>query len=109
MGRKGIHKVSAFSSELGLVLGQEKVAGKSSGFERTGRSHGRVVAQVVLAAAAGEAIDPAQWPGCKTVGYVVSQRVVKGAPAKVEERYYISSRELSAQQLERINKIRLII
>jgi predicted transposase YbfD/YdcC len=165
--QRAIHRVSAFSSELGRVLGQEKVAGKSheitaipellealyikgllvtidamgcqreiaakivekggdsllavkgnqrkllqalreviaeasasdSGFERTDCSHGRVVAQVALATAAGEAIDPAQWPGCKTVGYVVSQRLVKGAPAKVEERYYISSRELSAQQL----------
>jgi predicted transposase YbfD/YdcC len=74
-----------------------EASASDSGFERTDRSHGRVVAQVALAA--GEAIDPAQWPGCKTVGYVVSQRFVKGAPAKVEERYYISSRELSAQQL----------
>jgi hypothetical protein len=54
---------------------------------------------IAEASAAGEAIDPAPWPGCKTVGYVVSQRAVKGAPAKAEERYSISSRELSAQQL----------
>jgi predicted transposase YbfD/YdcC len=37
-------------------------------------------------------IDPELWPGCKTVGCVVSQRVVGDKVAELEERYYISSR-----------------
>lgn len=165
--QRAIHMVSAFSTELGLVLGQEKVADKSNeitaipellealyikgllvtidamgcqreiaakivekggdyllavkgnqrkllqalkeaiteasasdrGFERIDHSHGRIVAQVALAAPAGEVIELAQWPGCKTVGYVVSQRIVKGKPAEVEERYYIGSREQNSRQL----------
>jgi hypothetical protein len=43
-----------------------------------------------MSAPADEAIDPVQWPGCKTVGYAVLQCIVKGAPAKLEERYYIN-------------------
>jgi predicted transposase YbfD/YdcC len=159
--------VSAFSTELGLVLGQEKVAGKSNeiiaipellealyikgllvsidamgcqreiaakivekgadyllavkgnqptlhqrvrdlisdaqlandGFKHVDKSHGRTVMQLSWVAASGKEIDPELWPGCKTVGCVVSQRVVGDKVAELEERYYISSRKLTAEEL----------
>jgi hypothetical protein len=65
------------------------------------RSHGRVVMQLNWAAPRGEEIDQALRPGCKTVGCVVPQRVVGGKLAKLEERYDISSRVLSADELAR--------
>ena len=159
--------VSAFSTELGLVLGQEKVAGKSNeitaipellealhlkgllvsidamgcqreiagkivekggdyllavkgnqptlhqqvrdlisdaqlandGFKHVDKSHGRTVMQLSWVAASGKEIDPELWPGCKTVGCVVSQRVAGDKVAELEERYYISSRKLTAEEL----------
>ena len=159
--------VSAFSTELGLVLGQEKVAGKSNeitaipellealhikgllvsidamgcqreiaakvtekgadyllavkgnqptlhqqvrdlisdaqlandGFKHVDKSHGRTMMQLSWVAASGDEIDSALWPGCKTVGCVVSQRVVGDKVAELEERYYISSRKLTAEEL----------
>ena len=78
-----VHMVSAFSTELGLVL----------------KSHGRTVMQLSWVAASGKEIDPELWPGCKTVGCVVSQRVVGDKVAELEERYYISSRKLTAEEL----------
>jgi predicted transposase YbfD/YdcC len=164
-----VHMVSAFSTNLGLVLGQEKVAGKSNeitaipdlldalyikgllvsidamgcqreiaakildkggdyllavkgnqptlaqqvrdlvsdaqtagpGFEHVERGHGRTVLQMSWAAPSGNEIDPALWPGCKTVGCVVSQRFVGDTAAEMEERFYISSRALSAEELAR--------
>jgi predicted transposase YbfD/YdcC len=164
-----VHMVSAFSTELGLVLGQEKVAGKSNeitaipalldalyvkgwlvsidamgcqreiaariidkggdyllavkgnqptlqqqvqdlicdvqarnaGHEHVERSHGRTVLQLSWTAPSRELIDPALWPNCQTVGCVFSQRIVGDKAAELEERYYISSRELSAEELAR--------
>ena len=55
--------------------------------------------QLSWVAASGKEIDSALWPGCKTVGCVVSQRVVGDKAAELEERYYISSRKLSAEEL----------
>ena len=166
-GESAIHMVSAFATELGLVLGQEKVAAKSNeitaipellealsikgllvtidamgcqksiakqivakkgdyllmvkgnqptlhqqvrdlisdaqlandGFKHVDKSHGRTVMQLSWVAASGKEIDPELWPGCKTVGCVVSQRVVGDRAAELEERYYISSRKLTAEEL----------
>ena len=162
-----IHMVSAFATDLGIVLGQEKVSGKSNeitaipellevlylkgllvsidamgcqhdiaakivdkgadyllavtgnqpalhqrvrdlisdaqagsdGFKHVDRHHGRIVMPLSWVASSGTKIDPALWPRCKTVGCVVSQRVVGEKVAKLEKRYYISSRSLSAAQL----------
>ena len=55
--------------------------------------------QLSWVAASGDEIDSALWPGCKTVGCVVSQRVVGDKVAELEERYYISSRKLTAEEL----------
>jgi len=48
--------------------------------------------QLSWVAASGNEIDPELWPGCKTVGCVVSQRVVGDKVAELEEHCYISSR-----------------
>ncbi len=164
-----VHMVSAFSTDLGLVLGQEKVSGKSNeitaipellealhikgllvsidamgcqreiaekivqkggdyllavkgnqptlyqqvrdlisdaqgateGFEHVRHDHGRSVLQLSWSTPSGKEIDTALWPGCKSVGCVVSQRIVGEKVAELEERYYISSRPLRAEELAR--------
>ncbi len=166
-GEPPVHMVSAFATELGLVLGQEKVAGKSNeitaipvlldalylkGFlvsidamgcqkniaaqivakggdyllavkgnqpklserietalidlretltphEYTEKSHGRIVIQVTRTLSAKNIVDTSDWPKCTTIGLVDSFRVVGGKPSALEQRYYISSRELSAEEL----------
>ena len=164
-----VHMVSAFSTGLGLVLGQEKVAGKSNelralpelldalhlkgllvsidaqgcqrdiaakiiakggdyllavkgnqptlhqvvrdlvtgaqnqggGCEHVQNGHGRTVLQLSWATPSGPDVDTALWPACKTVGCVVSQRIVGGMVAELKQRYYISSRQLTAEELSR--------
>ena len=71
----------------------------NDGFKHVDKSHGRTVMQLSWVAASGKEIDPELWPGCKTVGCVVSQRVVGDRAAELEERYYISSRKLTAEEL----------
>lgn len=51
-----------------------------------------------VADAAGT-VAPQHWPDCKTVGCVVSQRIVGTKVCELEERRYISSRVLSAPAL----------
>jgi predicted transposase YbfD/YdcC len=162
-----VHMVSAFATGRGLVLGQEKVAGKSNeitaipalldalylkgllvsidamgcqreiaarivdkgadyllavkgnqptlhqqvqdlicdaqahqaGHEHVQRAHGRTVLQLSWTAPSGDEIDRTDWPGCQSVGCVVSQRIVGDKVAELEQRYYISSRALSAEEL----------
>jgi len=164
-----IHMVSAFATELGIVLGQEKVAGKSNeitaipelldalylkGFlvtidamgcqkniarqitakggdyllmvkgnqpslleaiedtfidqhdvpgvdrqSQVDKSHGRLVGQIASVLPAKGVVDPADWPKCKTIGRIDSIRKIGDQESGLERRYYISSRDLSAQQL----------
>lgn len=162
-----VHMVSAFHTDLSLVLGQEKVAGKSNeitaipellaaldlggylvsidamGCQRTiaerivtqggdyllavkgnqptllrmiadafvGRagaqprhedvekSHGRTVGQFAWVASAEGIVDPQQWPGCRSIGRILTQRVEGERYAEPEFRYYLSSRDLSADAL----------
>jgi predicted transposase YbfD/YdcC len=70
-------------------------------FEHVERGHRRTVLQMSWGAHSGNEIDPALWPGCTTVGCVVSQRFVGDTAADLEERCYISSRALSAEKLAR--------
>lgn len=168
-GETAIHMVSAFATELGVVLGQEKVAGKSNeitaipvlldalylkgflvsidamgcqkriarqitgkggdyllmvkgnqpalleaiettfidrhqneGVDRQGlaeKSHGRLVGQIASVMPAKGTVDLADWPKCKTIGRIDSIRVVGDKASDLEQRYYISSRDLSADQL----------
>jgi predicted transposase YbfD/YdcC len=160
-----VHVVSAFATELGLALGQEKVADKSNEItaipallaaldvkgclisldamgcqkevakaivvreadyllavkenqpklrqavacalmDRPGeqvahvqKGHGRTVLQQVTIAPAEGFVDAAAWPGCKTVGRVDSMRLDGQGQSVLEQRYYLSSRELSAEAL----------
>ena len=71
----------------------------NDGFKHVDKSHGRTVMQLSWVAASGKEIDSELWPGCKTVGCVVSQRVVGDKVAELEERYYISSRKLTPEEL----------
>ena len=168
-GETAIHRVSAFATELGVVLGQEKVAGKSNeitaipalldalylkgflvsidamgcqkriaktittkggdyllmvkgnqpsllnaiemtfishhdaeGVDRQShveKSHGRIVGQIASVLPAKGTVDLADWPKCKTIGRIDSIRVVGEKESGLEQRYYISSRDLSADQL----------
>lgn len=161
------HMVSAFATDLGLVLGQEKVADKSNEItaipvlldalyikgllisidamgcqrdiaariiEKDGdyllavkgnqptllsnvetafidcpdngtpdnhvdTTHGRLVAQISHVLPAADHVDTALWPRCKTIGRVSSFRVVGGKPSELEQRFYISSRTLTAEEL----------
>lgn len=141
--KPAVHRAIAFSTQLGLVLGQERVDGKSNeitaipellealyvkgllisldamgcqreiaqkirekggdyllavkgnqpglydevrwrisdvqatpAHEHIDRSHGRTVLQLSWTADAQGAVDPDKWADCKTVGCVVSQRIV---------------------------------
>ena len=168
-GETAIHMVSAFATELGVVLGQEIVACKSNeitaiaelldalylkgflvtidaigcqkriaqkitakggdyllmvkgnqpsllnaiettfishhdaeGVDRQShaeKSHGRIVGQVASVLPAKGTVDLNDWPKCKTIGRIDSIRVVGGKESDFERRYYISSRDLSADQL----------
>ncbi len=147
-----VHRVSALATDLGRVLGQEKVAGKSneitaipellqalylkghrvtidamgcqkaiarqivaqkgdyllavkgnpptlyaaiqkafddwSGeapwYEHGERSHGRGATQFAWVAPAEGVVNTSDWPGCKTIGCIVSQRVVGNKVAEAE-------------------------
>lgn len=168
-GETAIHMVSAFATELGVVLGQEKVAGKSNeitaipellealyikgflvsidamgcqkriarqitakggdyllmvkgnqpslleaiethfidshdaeGVDRqrhTEKSHGRIIGQIASVLPAKGVVDCVDWPKCKTIGRIDSLRKVGDKESDLERRYYISSRDLSAEQL----------
>jgi len=63
------------------------------------RSRGRIVAQIASILPAEGTVDLADWPKCKTLGLVDSLRKVGDQESNFERRYYISSRELTAEQL----------
>ena len=165
--RPPAHMVSAFATDIGLVLGQEKVADKSNeitaipvlldalyvkGFlisidamgcqrgiatkiiekggdyllavkgnqptllasietafidhpdevapyEQVDTSHGRLVAQISHVLPATRHVDTTLWPQCKTIGRVSSLRVVGGKPSELEQRFYICSRDITAEDM----------
>lgn len=163
-----VHMVSAFATEAGIALGQEKVADKSNEitaipvllealylkgmlvsidamgcqkqiaatittmggdyllavkgnqasllssleaalagpidtpvFKEILTGHGRVVAQFARTLPAAGMVDAALWSGCASIGRIDTLRVVNGKPSDLEQRYYISSRPLSAEELAR--------
>jgi predicted transposase YbfD/YdcC len=55
--------------------------------------------QHVAIAPAQGLVDTQAWPGCKTVGRVDSVRLDGRGQSVLEHRYYLSSRELSAEEL----------
>lgn len=62
-------------------------------------SHGRIVGQIASVLPAAGVVNLADWPKCKTIGLVDSLRKVGDKESDLERRYYISSRELTAEQL----------
>ena len=74
---------------------------QGGGCEHVQNGHGRNVLQLSWATPSGPDVDTTLWPACKTVGCVVSQRIVGGMVAELEQRYYISSRQLTAEELSR--------
>ncbi len=63
------------------------------------KSHGRVVGQIASVLPAQGTVDLADWPKCKTIGLVDSLRKVGDKESNFEQRYYISSRALTVEQL----------
>jgi predicted transposase YbfD/YdcC len=61
--------------------------------------HGRVVCQLARVLPAQGIVDPTVWAKCKTIGRIDSYRIVGGKPSELEQRYYISSRILTATEL----------
>lgn len=168
-GEPAVHLVSAFATDLGIALGQEKVVGKSNeitaipeliealylkghlvsidamgcqkdiaarivkkggdyllavkgnqpgllqklddavtdqaermaGHERVDPTHGRLVVQWSRVLPAHGIVDPAVWPKCRMIGVVDSLRKIGDQTSGIERRYYISSRELSAEDFAR--------
>lgn len=166
-GESAIHMVSAFATDLGLVLGQEKVAEKSNEItaipellaaldvkgllvsidamggqkeiaarivaqggdyllaakgnqptlqaklaaafidqhdacerhEHLDDRHGRVVSQIARILPAHGRVDTSDWPKCQILARIDSLRCLKDKASDLEQRYYISSRALSAEQL----------
>lgn len=74
---------------------------QSAGYEHVQNGHGRTVLQLSWSAPSRSGIDTDLWPACKTVGVVVSQRIIGDKVADLEQRYYISSRQLTAEELSR--------
>ena len=62
-------------------------------------SHGRIVGQIASVLPAEGVVNLADWPKCKTIGLIDSLRKVGDQESDLERRYYISSRELTAEQL----------
>jgi len=63
------------------------------------KSHGRIASQTATVLPAQGLVDPANWPGCVTIGRIDSLRIVNGKESELERRYYISSRVLTAAEL----------
>jgi predicted transposase YbfD/YdcC len=87
-----LEKVSAaFSTELRADMPR---------FEHLDTSHGRVVSQLTWTAPATQAaIDRQEWPQGTTIAMVASLRQVGGKTSDLEQRYYISSRELTPEAM----------
>ena len=68
--------------------------------EHLDTAHGRVVTQLTWTAPAQlAAVDARDWPNCKTIALVASLRQVDGKTSDLEQRYYLSSREMSPETM----------
>ena len=61
--------------------------------------HGRIVAQRCSVLPATGVVPEADWPGCAVIARIDSLRQVKGKASELEQRYYISSRQLTPAEL----------
>lgn len=67
------------------------------GYTQVQREHGRIVLQHAQIVANTGQVDPALWPGCKSMGRVISLREEGQEPQSLEIRYYIRSVQLDHQ------------
>lgn len=99
--KKGDYLLAVKGNQPGLLRQVENAAidhAKSmSGHERLDPTHGRLVVQWSRVLPAKGIIDPVIWPKCKTIGVVDSLRKIGDKTSDIERRYYISSRELTAE------------
>jgi predicted transposase YbfD/YdcC len=69
-------------------------------FEHLDTSHGRVVTQITWTAPAdAAAVNTEDWPNCKTVAMVASLRQMGDKTSDLEQRYYITSRDMTPEAL----------
>lgn len=69
--------------------------------EQVDTGHGRQAIQIARVLPAQGIVDPADWPKCKTIARIDAVRLdpAKSGAPEMEQRYYISSRPLSAGEL----------
>ena len=78
----------------------EEQRAQMSCFEHLDDSHGRLVSQITWTAPAQQAaIDTQDWPNCRTLAMVASLRQVGGRCSELEQRYYLSSREMTPEEM----------
>jgi len=69
-------------------------------FEHLDTRHGRLVTQITWTAPAdAAAVNAEEWPNCKTVAMVASLRQVGDKTSDLEQRYCISSRDMTPERL----------
>ena len=71
----------------------------SDRYRHAKKAHGRIIGQTTTVLSAKDIIDTAQWAECKTIGRIDTLRYTNGKSSELEQRYYISSRVLTAEQL----------
>ena len=67
--------------------------------EQVEQGHGRIVAQRCSILPATGIVSANDWPECKIIARIDSLRQVKGKPSKLEQRYYIGSRNLTPAEV----------
>ena len=78
----------------------EEQRAQMSCFEHLDDRHGRLVSQITWTAPAQQAaIDTQDWPNCRTLAMVASLRQVGGRCSELEQRYYLSSREMTPEEM----------
>jgi len=69
-------------------------------FAHLDTTHGRVVTQLTWTAPATlAAVDARDWPNCQTIALVASLRQAGGKTSDLEQRYYLSSREMTPEAM----------
>lgn len=72
-------------------------AGELPAYDQLLDGHGRQTVQVAQVIDNIDQVDTTLWPGCQTLGRILSVRVEPGRPSHIETRYYISSARLDPE------------
>lgn len=100
----GDYLLAVKGNQPGLRAGMEDAfvdgAATAPREEEVDTGHGRVVLRIARVLPAGNVADPADWPRCRTLARIDSVHIEDGQKTScLEQRYYISSRELSAREV----------